>query len=96
MIKPRYTEFIYRGKLRMYTKYSKEYNHLSNVKKHKLYNYYICDNCGCEFKVSKKNEGLITLHYTITQRPTIYLAICSKCVKAVAKEFNNSKGGICN
>ncbi len=71
--------------------------HLTNTpRKKKLYECYICDNCGCEIKVEKKWEnnrgGLLMIPKTLSKRNKIfYIAVCSKCLNKVLKEFEDEK-----
>lgn len=59
MIKNRINELILREKPEKQIKYSESAGiarHLSNTPKTKLYEYYVCDNCGCEIKVEKNGK----------------------------------------
>lgn len=92
MIKQNYNRLLTRGIPEKQVKYKKqECKHLTFEKKEKMYEYYICDNCGCEIKIKNKWErsegGVISLPYSITKRPEISIAICNKCINPVLKEF---------
>lgn len=69
-------------------------NHLTQEKKTKLYNYYICDNCSCEIKIEKnwenKKGGIVFLDSYLTKRDGILVALCNNCLKTVLKEFEGS------
>lgn len=92
MIKGRYNYFIHRGLPEKKIKYEKkECNHLTNEFKKKLYEYYICDNCGNEIKITKKwersNGGVVLLPTLLTKNKEISVALCNKCLNLVIKEF---------
>ena len=93
-------EFIVREKPEKYTKFEESNNnlgqHLVNRKKEKLYEFYICDNCGCEIKIDKKWEnnkgGILRIPKTLSKmNKTFDIAICSKCLNEVLKEFEERK-----
>jgi len=69
--------------------------HLTKVQKKKEYEYYICDYCGSEIKITDKWEEktgeIITLPMSLTGNFKYKLALCSKCVKPVIKEFEGGK-----
>ena len=84
----------YRAKPEKYTKYENNTNiatHLTNNKPKKLYDYYKCDFCGEEIKITKKWEertgGLITLPETLTRNMSVVVALHNKCLKQALKEF---------
>lgn len=84
----------YRCKPEKYTKYEKDTDiatHLTKNKLKRLYDYYKCDFCGGEIKITKKWEertgGLITLPDTLTKNASIVVALHNKCLKQVIKEF---------
>lgn len=92
MIKENYSKFLYRGLPEKKIKYKENgCNHLTYEKKKKLYEYYICDNCGCEIKIKNKWErsegGVIILPYLLTGKKAITIAVCNKCINPVLKEF---------
>ena len=95
----RINELILREKPEKKVKYSEGSGiakHLTNTPRNKLYEYYICDNCGCEIKVEKKWEnnrgGLLMIPKTLSKRNKIfYIAVCSKCLNKVLKEFEDEK-----
>lgn len=99
MIKNRINELILREKPEKQIKYSENVGiarHLSNTNKTKLYEYYVCDNCGCEIKVEKKWEdkkgGLLMIPKTLSKKnKTFCIAVCSKCLNKVLKEFEDEK-----
>lgn len=70
-----------------------EANHLSKTKckTEKDYDYYKCDYCGSEIKITKKWEektgGIIDLPQSLTKRSKITLCLCHKCINPVMKEF---------
>lgn len=84
----------YRAKPEKYTKYENDNNiatHLTKNKPKKLYDYYKCDFCGQEIKITKKWEertgGLITLPETLTRNMSVIVALHNKCLKQTLKEF---------
>ncbi len=84
----------HREKLEKHTKYEESNNtakHLTKAKAKKLYDYYKCDYCGDEIKITKKWEdktgGIIILPETLTHKTPLKLALCTKCLKKVLKEF---------
>lgn len=91
MLKNKFRELVIRDMPEKFIKYKENPNHLTNVKKTKLYEYYICDNCGCEIEIKNKWEkskgGVILLPYILTHKADIKIAICNKCFKEVLKEF---------
>lgn len=81
--------FKSRGKPHLESKYEKSNNHLSKEQQKKfLYNYYICDNCGCEIKVSRRNQSIIKLSSAVTHKFPVFVAICDKCLKDFIKQFD--------
>ena len=62
-----------------------------NVEKKKVYEYYICDNCGAEIEIqeerNKMTGGIITIPYSLTRSKPLKLALCNKCVGIVEKQF---------
>ena len=95
----RINELILREKPEKKIKYSESAGiarHLTNTPKTKLYEYYVCDSCGCEIKVEKKWEdnkgGVLMIPTTLSKRNKIfYIAVCSKCLNKVLKEFEDEK-----
>lgn len=91
MIKQQLERLKIRGLPEKQTKYSGIKNHLSCENKKKLYDYYICDNCGCEIPIKQKWErslgGVIYLPKELTKRHGISIAVCNKCLNSVLKEF---------
>jgi hypothetical protein len=62
----RINELVLREKPEKQIKYSEGSGiakHLTNTPRKKLYEYYICDNCGCEIKVEKKKTGGYDAHF---------------------------------
>lgn len=99
MITNRINELILREKPEKQIKYlegSEVARHLSNTPKKKMYEYYTCDNCGTEIRIDKKWEnnkgGLLMIPKTLSKKSKVfYIAICSKCLNKVLKEFENEK-----
>ncbi len=62
-----------------------------NSDKKKIYEYYICDNCGSEIRIeAEKNRmtgGIITIPYSLTRSKPLKLALCNKCIGKVEKQF---------
>lgn len=70
--------------------------HLTKEKTKKLYDYYICDYCKEEIKVTKKWEdktgGVVKLPKTLTGLDyEICLVLCNKCLNHVINEFEERK-----
>lgn len=68
----------------------------SNVVKAKVidkYEYYICDYCQSEIRIlnekhkHKQLGGTITIPDSLTSRGRVELALCTKCLKLVVREF---------
>lgn len=92
MIKRDYVRLLSRGLPEKKIKYKEnECNHLTFEKKKKLYEYYVCDNCGCEIRIKNKWErsegGVIMLPQLLTGKKAITIAVCNKCLNDVLKEF---------
>lgn len=95
----RINELILREKPEKQIKYSEDSGiakHLTSTTRTKLYEYYVCDNCGCEIKVEKKWEnnkgGLLMIPKTLSKRNKVfYIAVCSKCLNKVLKELEDEK-----
>ena len=91
----RMSEFMVRGKPEIKQKI--EYpdgelgTHLTNTKKVKKYDYYICDFCGKEIKIENKWEdskgGICEIPATLTKTKKITLALHNGCINEVIKEF---------
>lgn len=83
-------------KIEKKTKY-KSQNHLTNTKKDKLYDYYVCDYCSEEIEIlKKKNEmegGLVVIPYSLTGKSPITLILHNKCLNPVLKELENERSG---
>lgn len=84
----------YRDKPEKHAKYNQVDNmakHLIRTDKKKLYDYYLCDYCGEEIKITKRWEektgDIVTLPDSMTNGVTITVALCNKCLKPVLKEF---------
>ena len=87
-----YTYILSRGLPEKKIKYKNyEANHLVNKQKEKLYEYYECDNCKCEIKITNKwehsNGGVVSLPTLLTKKKTITTALCNKCFNIILKEF---------
>lgn len=87
---------IDRTKIFKNTKYkeSEEKSHLSNVKKPKEvdYEYYICDYCNKEIKIStnweEKDGGIIELPYSISNSSNkVRLCLHNSCFKKILPEL---------
>lgn len=93
MIKNRYEELKARGKPTKFIKYKESKNHLTREvqRKSKIYEYYICDNCGAEIIIKNKWEhsvgGVVMLSELLTHKKAIIIAVCNKCLNSVLKEF---------
>lgn len=81
-----------------FTKYKSEKNHLSREKQVKEYQYYVCDYCGDIIKILENGKnvdgnniatgGIVKMPITLTRtNKAITLALCNKCVKLVAEQF---------
>lgn len=88
--------FIARGKPEKKNKYEEQDmqgRHLiKKDKPKKLYDYYICDYCGAEIPIKVKWEdktgGITKIPQTMSNmNQVINLALCSKCLNPVLKEF---------
>lgn len=96
MIIENISKFKYRDKISKETKKIKE-NTGNNTVKAKIieeYKYYICDYCGKEIRLDKKQEeregGLCHLPTSLTRTAyQVSLALHNKCLKSVIKEFEN-------
>lgn len=67
-------------------------NNVVNTIKKKLYEYYLCDNCGEKIKIEKnvdKRTGGI-LQIPISQHKSLKLAVCNRCLKEVLKDINET------
>lgn len=64
-------------------------------KKQKEYDYYKCDYCGAEIKITEKRQemtgGIAIIPHTVTGRGDIKLALCNKCLNPILKEFENKE-----
>lgn len=96
-IKDNIIELSTRDKPLKYIKY-KDINdvgkHLTNIQKEADYEYYICDFCEKEIKIENKWEnktgGICTIPATITNGKKITLALHSKCINDVIREFKQN------
>lgn len=95
MIKNNYNYFLTRGLPEKKIKYRDKVNHLTYERKEKLYEYFICDNCGCEIKIKNKWEhsagGVILIPAIMTKKNPITIAVCNKCLNSVLKEFEEDE-----
>lgn len=61
------------------------------IKHTKLYDYYICDNCGSEIKLdikqTERSGGIAILPNSLTKCGELKVALCNKCVKDVLKQL---------
>lgn len=68
-----------------------EKNSVVNRRAEKLYEYYICDFCGSEIRLDKKQAdrsgGLAVLPNSLTRCGNITVALCNKCIKEVIKQL---------
>ena len=70
--------------------------HLTKENTNILYEYYVCDYCKEEIKVTKKWEektgGVVKLPKTLTMLDfEICLVLCNKCLNPVVNEFEKMK-----
>lgn len=66
--------------------------HLTKIKKTKMYEYYKCDYCGEEIKITKKWEdrkgGIAIFPTTLTKyHEPLQLVLCNKCLNKAKAEF---------
>lgn len=68
-----------------------EKNNLVKRKADKLYDYYICDNCGSEIRLDikqvERSGGIAILPNPLTKCGDLKVALCNKCVKDVLKQL---------
>lgn len=93
----RFYELSCRSEVPIYTTYkpTPDGGNVVNYKKEKLYNYYKCDYCGSEIKITKKRQdmtgGIAIIPHTVTKRGEIKLALCNKCLNPVIREFEEER-----
>lgn len=86
-------EVIDREKPIKHIKYSSENtNHLTNEKKEKEYEYYICDECKKKIIITKNNDarrgGVVNLPKSLTKcNKTITVALHNCCLNPVLRQF---------
>lgn len=83
-----------RSEIVKYTKYkenNEDAKHLVNYKKEKEYDYYLCDYCLKEIKITDKWEertgGVIELPLELSKRGKVKVAMHNKCLKQFLKEM---------
>ena len=93
MIVEQIDKYKNREKIQKYTKEIKE-DTKSNILKAKViekYQYLICDYCGDEIRLDKKEYertgGTKVFQHSFTKSGKIELALCNKCLNPVIKEF---------
>ena len=92
-IKNNLEKFEYRTKIKKQVKIIKidDNSNLVNSKKIGRYEYYVCDYCGEEIKVTNKIDertgGIVTIPQYITGERPIKLILCNKCLNPVIKEL---------
>nr|DAG39827.1 MAG TPA: alpha-aminoadipate carrier protein [Caudoviricetes sp.] len=68
-----------------------EKNNLVKRKADKLYDYYICDNCGSEIRLdikqTERSGGIAILPNSLTKCGELKVVLCNKCVKDVLKQL---------
>lgn len=89
-------KFCGRTKVPIYTKYKvQDSSNVINCKRKKEYDYFICDFCGNEIEIKKKQEemvgGIDVLPYSLTGMHNLKIALCNKCVKPLLKELEKIK-----
>lgn len=76
-------------------KYFNEKSNVVNNEKEKIYDYYLCDYCGEEIKILKKESemdgGKIVFKNIITHQGNIEMVLHNKCLKPVLKLFEENK-----
>lgn len=98
MIKEKLEFLLKRPKAEKYIKYAENFNksRLVQNKKEKLYEYYRCDYCGGEIRITKKLEdrdgGLVTFPLSLTMKGRLNLALHDRCLNPAKREFENYKG----
>lgn len=86
-------EVIDREKPIKHIKYSSKHtNHLTNEKKEKEYEYYVCDECKKKIVITKNKDeskgGIVNLPKSLTKsNKTITVALHNYCLNQVLRQF---------
>ena len=93
MIKEKLDYLLERKKVEKQIKYKENEGkcNVFNAKKEKLYEFYKCDYCGKEIKITEKFEnrtgGLVTFPLSLTMKGTLNLAVHNCCLNPAKREF---------
>lgn len=81
-----------RQKIDKHIKYKqKEKSNITNTKKEKEYEYFLCDYCSQEIKIEDKRHemsgGICIIPQSLTKRQPLRVVLHNKCLRAAIKEL---------